>query len=140
VLVRILPFALFAMVVLACTPGQAAPDPGTSAEPVVLAATVDPRPAPIGAAEAILGEQVNNSGWIESVVRMEYTDGILVVVLDRGTSTLSQLDAYTQMCRALSHLIASEANPEGIAAVQFFKADGTPMVGTNAADTNCVKF
>lgn len=138
----LLPLLLAPFFLFACTPGQAADDPGG----VVAGATVEegaaaaPTPNLIRQAEAIIGAQFNNRGWIESIVRMEVSDAVLRVILDRPTNTLSQLDAYTQMCRALSVLVTSEANPTDILAVQFFKADGTPMVGTGAPDTPCTRF
>jgi hypothetical protein len=140
---RLLPLLLAPFILIACTPGQAADDPGG----VVAGATIEEGvqatpPSVIRQAEAIIGPRFNtNSGWIESIVRMDYGDDfILKVILDRPTFTLSQLDTYTQMCRALSELIVSEENPDGIVAVQFFKADGTPMIGTATANSNCARF
>ena len=138
------PLLLTPLLLVACTTGQAADEP----EGVVAGATVEeggaaaePTPNIIRQAEAIIGAQFNNRGWIESIVRMEMgDDAVFRVVLDRPTNTLSQLDAYTQMCRALSVLITSEANPTGILAIQFFKADGTPMVGTGTPDSECSRF
>lgn len=139
---RLVVLLLAPLLVLACTPGQAADDPGG----VVAAGTPEAMSAAplsvVHQAEAIIGPRFgSNAGWIESIVRMEYgEDFVLKVFLDRPTSTLSQLDAYPQMCRALSELVASETNPDGILAVHFFRADGTPMVGTGTANSNCTRF
>lgn len=138
----LLPLLLAPLILLACTTSQAADDPGG----VVAGATIDeaaasPTPNIIRQAEEIIGEGFQGRGWIERIVRMDYAaDGVLRVILDQPTNTLSQLDSYTQMCQALSALVTSEENTTNVLAVQFFKADGMPMVGTSAPDTACARF
>jgi hypothetical protein len=137
-LVALLAFLLAA----ACDSGSAADGPSlapTQADTPVPASVV-PAAGTVAKAEAIIGDEFGDTGWIESIVKIEAADGFLKVTMDRATFTLGDLDAYARMCRALTALIASEPNPGEVAAVQFFRADGTPVVGGDAPGARCHSF
>jgi hypothetical protein len=128
---------LFGMAFAACAPETPSVDGGRSAS--ALEAPASPQ-GPVGEAEAVIGREFKGYGWIERIVQITFSDGVLRVTLDQPTRTMSELDAYTRMCYALTTLIGSEDIPSEIAAVHFFRKDGSPMVGSDAPNAQCSRF
>jgi len=91
-------------------------------------------------AETILAQRFAGTGYIEQIVRIEVVGGLLRVTLDRPISTLGDADAYTRMCTALTELVRTGEAADGVAGVQFFRADGTPVVAGGAPNVRCEKF
>ncbi len=130
-------FLVFGMALVACAPEAPSADGGGALAP--LEAPLPPD-RPVGQAEAIIGAEFRGYGWIERIVQISFADGVLKVTLDQPTRTMSELDAYTRMCHALTALISSEEIPSDIAAVQFFRKDGSPMVASAVPNTACQRF
>lgn len=128
---------LVGMAFTACAPETPSVDGGRSASALEAPATPQ---GPVGEAEAIIGREFKGYGWIERIVQITFTDGVLNVTLDQPTRTMSELDTYTRMCYSLTALIGTEETPTDIAAVHFFRKDGSPMVGSDTPNTQCARF
>lgn len=109
----------------------------TSTDSAVVPVKVNP----VVEAERLLGERFEHTSWTASIVSVELAqNGMLRVSLDRTTNTLGEAEVFTKMCSALTGLIAAESNPGGVKGVQFFRADGTPVVASGQAGVPCKRF
>ncbi|MGE0599384.1 MAG: hypothetical protein AB7J35_06925 [Dehalococcoidia bacterium] len=118
---------------VACTPGlaESSPSGATGAEPTTPAATPTPDTM-VGRAEAIVGPRFKGTGYIESIVQIQYTDQWIRLIMGRDTFTLGDLEAFSRMCRALTELIGVDSAQGQVVGVQALKADGTlVVVGTS---------
>ncbi len=113
----------------ACTPGLAESVPSSSNGNAAPTATAALAPKTVvGKAEAIIGERFSGTGYIESIVSIEYVGQAIRLTMDRSTFTLGNLEAFSKMCQALTGLIGSDGPTGQVVGVQTFRADGSPVV------------
>lgn len=122
----------------ACTPGLAEPGVYQGDNPAPVSPTEVVASTVVGQAEAIIGARFSGAGYIESVVRIDYADQVIRLTMNRDTSTLGDIEAYSRMCQALTNLIGEDGAQGQVISVQTFRADGSPVVAGTVAGEPCV--
>ncbi|MGE3073395.1 MAG: hypothetical protein AB7N24_04825 [Dehalococcoidia bacterium] len=136
---RVLSLAVgFVLLGVACTPGlaESSPTGSTSAEPTFAAPTPTPDTM-VGRAEGIVGPRFRGTGYIESIVQIQYADQWIRLIMNRDTFTLGDLEAFSKMCRALTELIGADGAQGQVVGVQAVTADGTLVVVGTAPGEPC---
>ena len=114
---------------VACTPSLAESSVSTSSAGRTPSPTATTVPLTmVGRAEAIVGPRFAGTGYIESIVRIEYVGQMVDLTMNRSTFTLGDLEAFSKMCQALTELIGTNSPTGPVAGVRTFRADGSPVV------------